>query len=93
MSYLAWLVPIALGMGVVGLVAFLWSMRSGQYEDLDGAAARVLLADAANAPLLQAGSNGNDASELASRPPERAGGPSLSSYQRNARSRRHDRAR
>jgi cbb3-type cytochrome oxidase maturation protein len=51
MSYLAWLVPIALGMGVAGLMAFLWSMRSGQYEDLDGAAERVLLAEAADAPL------------------------------------------
>ena len=51
MSYLVWLVPIALGMGVVGLMAFLWSMRSGQYEDLDGAAERVLLADAADAPF------------------------------------------
>ena len=53
MSYLAWLLPIALGMGIVGLMAFLWSMRSGQYEDLDGAAERVLLADAADAPLQQ----------------------------------------
>jgi cbb3-type cytochrome oxidase maturation protein len=51
MSYLAWLVPIALGMGLVGLMAFLWSLRSGQYDDLDGAAVRVLLADAADAPL------------------------------------------
>jgi cbb3-type cytochrome oxidase maturation protein len=39
------LIPIALGLGVIGLVAFLWSMRSGQYEDLDGAAERILLAD------------------------------------------------
>ena len=53
MSYLAWLVPIALGMGIVGLLSFLWSMRSGQYEDLDGAAERVLLADAADAPRRQ----------------------------------------
>jgi len=51
MSYLVWLVPIALGMGIVGLTAFLWSMRTGQYEDLDGAAERVLLADAAETPL------------------------------------------
>ena len=51
MSYLAWLVPIALGMGVVGLAAFLWSMRSGQYEDLDGAAERVLLSEATDTPL------------------------------------------
>jgi len=43
MSLLAWLVPITLGMGVVGLLAFLWSMKSGQLEDLDGAAERVLL--------------------------------------------------
>lgn len=51
MSYLAWLVPIALGMGVAGLAAFLWSMRSGQYEDLDGAAERVLLSEATDVPL------------------------------------------
>ncbi|RWN98801.1 cbb3-type cytochrome oxidase assembly protein CcoS [Mesorhizobium sp.] len=53
MNYLLWLVPIALGMGVAGLAAFLWSMRSGQYEDLDGAAERVLLSDAADVPLRQ----------------------------------------
>jgi cbb3-type cytochrome oxidase maturation protein len=39
---LAWLVPVALGMGLAGLLAFLWSMKSGQLEDLDGAAERVL---------------------------------------------------
>ena len=36
MSLLAWLVPVALGMGLVGLLAFLWSMKSGQLEDLEG---------------------------------------------------------
>ena len=51
MSYLVWLVPIALGMGCAGLMAFLWSMRSGQYEDLDGAAERILLLDPADGPL------------------------------------------
>ncbi|HET9538707.1 MAG TPA: cbb3-type cytochrome oxidase assembly protein CcoS [Mesorhizobium sp.] len=45
MNYLAVLVPLAILMGVVGLAAFLWSLRSGQYEDLDGAAERVLLDD------------------------------------------------
>lgn len=39
---LAWLVPVALAMGLAGLLAFLWSMKSGQLEDLDGAAERVL---------------------------------------------------
>ena len=57
MSYLAWLVPIALGMGAVGLVAFMWSMRNGQYEDLDGAAERVLLADVVDAPSHNAGAD------------------------------------
>lgn len=51
MSYLVWLVPIALGMGLVGLAAFLWSMRSGQYQDLDGAAERVLLKEGYASPL------------------------------------------
>ena len=45
MNYLVVLVPLAILMGVVGLAAFLWSLRSGQYEDLDGAAERVLLDD------------------------------------------------
>ena len=58
MSYLVWLVPIALGMGIVGLIAFLWSMHSGQLEDLDGAAERVLLSDAADRPLPTQGQPG-----------------------------------
>jgi cbb3-type cytochrome oxidase maturation protein len=51
MSLLAWLVPVALGMGVIGLLAFLWSMKNGQLEDLDGAAERVLLDQGFDAPL------------------------------------------
>lgn len=51
MNLLAWLIPLALGMGIVGLIAFLWSVRSGQLEDLDGAAARVLLHEANDTPL------------------------------------------
>lgn len=51
MSLLSWMVPVALGMGLVGLVAFLWSMKSGQLEDLDGAAERVLLNERAEGPL------------------------------------------
>lgn len=45
MTSLLFLIPIALGMGLLGLVAFLWSVRSGQFEDLDGAGARVLFDD------------------------------------------------
>ena len=52
MSSLPWLlIPLALIMGLAGLVAFLWSMRSGQLEDLDGASERVLLPDAQDRPL------------------------------------------
>lgn len=40
-----YLIPVALVMGAVGLGAFLWSLRSGQYEDLDGAAERILFED------------------------------------------------
>lgn len=36
------LLPIALLLGLGGLAAFLWSVRSGQYDDLDGAAHRIL---------------------------------------------------
>lgn len=42
MTALAWLVPIALLLGGLWLVTFLWALRSGQFEDLEGAAHRVL---------------------------------------------------
>lgn len=45
MNILVYLVPIALTLGLIGLVAFLWSLRSGQYDDLDGASLRVLMDD------------------------------------------------
>jgi cbb3-type cytochrome oxidase maturation protein len=45
MNVLVFLIPIALGLGALGLAAFLWSLRSGQYDDLDGAAHRILQDD------------------------------------------------
>lgn len=45
MSGLAFLIPIALGMGLLGLGVFFWAMRKGQFEDLDGAAQRILIED------------------------------------------------
>lgn len=42
MNHLIILVPIALGLGFLGLCAFVWSLSNGQYEDLDGAAERIL---------------------------------------------------
>ena len=41
MADFLFLVPIALGLGSVGLLAFMWTLRSGQYEDIDGAAERI----------------------------------------------------
>jgi cbb3-type cytochrome oxidase maturation protein len=38
-----YLIPIALGLGLTALAAFMWCLRSGQYDDLDGAAERILL--------------------------------------------------
>lgn len=52
MTALAWLVPIALVMGWVGLGAFLWSMSSGQYDDLDGAAERIFIDADADMPMV-----------------------------------------
>jgi cbb3-type cytochrome oxidase maturation protein len=45
MTILIYLIPVALLLGGVGLAAFLWALRSGQYEDLDGATARILFED------------------------------------------------
>jgi cbb3-type cytochrome oxidase maturation protein len=41
-NVLVYLVPMALGLGLAGLFAFLWSLRNKQYDDLEGAALRVL---------------------------------------------------
>ena len=45
MSVLIYLVPIALGLGLLGLGGFMWSLKSGQYDDMEGAALRVLTDD------------------------------------------------
>jgi len=45
MSAIVFLIPIALFLGALGLGAFLWALRSGQYEDLEGAANRILTDD------------------------------------------------
>jgi cbb3-type cytochrome oxidase maturation protein len=45
MEVLVILVPLALGLGLVALLGFLWSLKNGQYEDLDGAAWRAIADD------------------------------------------------
>ncbi len=42
MNVLMYLVPMALLLGLTELIGFLWSLKSGQYDDLDGAAVRIL---------------------------------------------------
>lgn len=43
MNSIALLIPLALGMGGFGLLAFFWALRGGQFEDMDGAANRILI--------------------------------------------------
>lgn len=50
MTNLLLLIPIALLLGGAGLMAFLWALRSGQFDDLDGAANRILFDDDEGAP-------------------------------------------
>lgn len=50
MNVLIFLIPLALLMGGLGLAAFLWALRRGQYDDLDGAAERILFDDEDDPP-------------------------------------------
>ena len=45
MDILLILIPLALGLGLIGLLGFWWSVRSNQYDDLEGAAHRILIDD------------------------------------------------
>jgi cbb3-type cytochrome oxidase maturation protein len=55
MNALVFLVPAALGLGLLGLALFLWTLRSRQYDDLDGAASRILFDDLPPQPPRQDG--------------------------------------
>jgi cbb3-type cytochrome oxidase maturation protein len=50
MTVLLYLIPAALGLGLIGLLAFLWALKSGQFDDLDGAAQRILFDDSEPLP-------------------------------------------
>ena len=45
MNVLVYLIPLAVGLGLIGLPGFMWALKSGQYSDMDGAALRVLSDD------------------------------------------------
>jgi cbb3-type cytochrome oxidase maturation protein len=50
LNILLWLIPAALFLGLLGLGAFLWALKSGQFDDLDGAANRILFDDDDDVP-------------------------------------------
>ena len=45
MEVLVFLVPLAITLGAIGLMGFLWALKNGQYEDLDGAGWRAIMDD------------------------------------------------
>lgn len=45
MDILIYLIPIALVMGLLGLGAFFWALKDGQFDDPEGAANRILQDD------------------------------------------------
>lgn len=51
MTALAWLIPSALALGALGLIAFLWSLNAGQFDDLEGASWRALDDEAPDSKL------------------------------------------
>ena len=61
MTALAWLIPAALFLGGLGLAAFLWALRSGQFEDLEGAAYRAVEDDPPEAAAAPKSVKGNGA--------------------------------
>lgn len=66
MDVLLYLIPVALLLGLFGLVAFLWALRSGQFDDIDGAAHRILFDDA-DAPPGDSGSETTDKPQAGNR--------------------------
>lgn len=53
MTNLLMLIPVALVLGAIGLAAFLWALKSGQFDDLDGAAYRILFEDDDDRPAAK----------------------------------------
>jgi cbb3-type cytochrome oxidase maturation protein len=51
MTALAWLLPAALSLGLLALAGFVWALKSGQFDDLDGAAWRALEDEPGATPL------------------------------------------
>lgn len=52
MDVLVFLIPVSLGLGLLGLLAFVWSLKTRQYDDPDGDSHRVLRSDFDDRPKL-----------------------------------------
>lgn len=52
MDVLVFLIPVSLGLGLLGLLAFLWSLKTRQYDDPDGDSQRVLRSDFDDRPKV-----------------------------------------
>jgi cbb3-type cytochrome oxidase maturation protein len=63
MDVLIYLLPLALILGFIGLMVFMWTLRSGQYDDMDGAAWRAILDD--DQDLIPRGKTRQDGGETA----------------------------
>ena len=50
MNIVLFLAPFSLGLGLIAVAAFWWSLRAGQYEDPAGDAARILIDDGEDRP-------------------------------------------
>ena len=59
MNVLVILIPLAVGLGLIGLLGFMWALKSGQYSDVDGAALRVLSDDDLPPEQREASSSAN----------------------------------
>ena len=102
MSVLLYLIPAALLLGLMGLAAFLWAMRTDQFGDLDGAAERILYDDDSPAALHRSAIEPSQADVSAITPvasgyrgesPSRPLPPPLSLHRRRGRRRRRARGR
>ena len=60
-----YLIPVALALGAAGLAAFMWTLKSGQYEDLEGAAERILSND--DKPIIKKRQLGSSLEEKSTR--------------------------
>ena len=72
MEVLIYLVPLALALGLLGLVAFLWALNSGQFDDLDGAAWRAIMDDDINTSVEPDSGKADIANATQQKPQDRA---------------------